>query len=106
MALQPQIIDKAIAAGVTHFYPSEFGSDLSHPTTLKQRYFRDKQITRRHLEKVAAAQTPKVFGYTYIVNSGFAEYAAHPVFGFRREERVFEFWGDTKKVEPFTGVKE
>ncbi len=106
MALQPQIIDAAVSAGVTNFYPSEFGSDLAHPQALKERYFRDKQLTRRHLEKTAEKHKDQGFGYTYIVNGGFAEFAAHPAFGFNREEKRFDFWGDTKKVEPFAGVRE
>ncbi|KAH7305652.1 hypothetical protein BKA65DRAFT_578543 [Rhexocercosporidium sp. MPI-PUGE-AT-0058] len=104
MKLQPQIIDAAIAGGVTHFYPSEFGSDLSHPAAVTQRYFRDKQVTRRHLEHVAKKHD--TFGYTYIMNGGFAEFAAHPAFGFNQAERKFEFWGDTKRVQPFAGVKD
>ncbi|PVH73649.1 NAD(P)-binding protein [Cadophora sp. DSE1049] len=104
MKLQPQIIDAAIAAGVTHFYPSEFGSDLSQPIALKQRYFRDKQTTRRHLEKVAKEHD--TFGYTFVMNGGFAEFAAHPAFGFVKEERKLEFWGRTDRVQPFAGVKD
>ncbi|KAL2075175.1 hypothetical protein VTL71DRAFT_117 [Oculimacula yallundae] len=104
MALQPKIIDSAILGGVTHFYPSEFGSDLAHPVAQTQRYFRDKIITRRHLEEVAKKHD--TFGYTYIMNGGFAEFAAHPAFGFNKEEKKFEFWGDTGMIQPFTGVKD
>ncbi|KAH6723773.1 hypothetical protein DL95DRAFT_522056 [Leptodontidium sp. 2 PMI_412] len=104
MKLQPHIIDAAIAGGVTHFYPSEFGSDLSHPVALTQRYFRDKQATRRHLEQTA--QKHNTFGYTYIMNGGFAEFAAHPAFGFNQAEKKFEFWGDTKIRQPVSGWNE
>lgn len=77
------MIDAAIAGGVPHFYPSESGSDLSHLVALKQRYFRDKQITRRHLEKVAKENDR--FTYTY-------KYATYPISGFDRDERSIEFF--------------
>src|SRR3569833_2246118 len=40
--LQPQIIDTAAAAGVRHFYPSEFGADITVGNNWGQRYNRDK----------------------------------------------------------------
>jgi NmrA-like family len=104
MAHQPAIIDAAVSVGVTNFYPSEFGSDISQGAYLSNRYFRDKQITREHLAKTAADH--KGFGYTLIINGGFAEYAAHPAFGIDPEKGTFEFYGPKEKREPFTGVKE
>jgi len=104
MAQQPAIIDAAVSAGVTNFYPSEFGSDISQGAYRTNRYFRDKHITRDHLAKVAAEH--KGFGYTLIVNGGFAEYAAHPAFGIDPEKGTFEFFGPKEKREPFTGVKD
>lgn len=53
MKLQPEIIDAAISAGVTHFYPSEFGGDIGREPFLHERYFRDKHLTRNHLAKRA-----------------------------------------------------
>jgi len=40
------------------------------------------------------------------MNGGFAEFAAHPAFGFVKEERKLEFWGETNRVQPFAGVRE
>lgn len=51
--LQPQIIDAAIEAGVRHFYPVEWGADLSVGANLRQRYNKDKAVTRSHLAKRA-----------------------------------------------------
>ncbi|SRR6266480_1957550 len=49
--LQPQVIDTAIKAGVRHFYPSEFGGDITAGDNWNQRYYRDKVLTREHLQK-------------------------------------------------------
>jgi hypothetical protein len=104
MAQQPAIIDAAVSAGVTNFYPSEFGSDISQAVYRSNRFFRDKHITREHLVKTAADH--KGFGYTLIICGGFAEYAAHSVFGVDTERGTFEFFGPKEKREPFTGVRE
>jgi hypothetical protein len=104
MKYQPEIIDAAISAGVTNFYPSEFGSDISQGAYLSNRYFRDKQITRKHLAKVA--ENHKGFGYTLMITGSFAEYAANPVFGIDPEEGTFDFFGPKEKKEPFTGILE
>jgi hypothetical protein len=104
MAQQPAIIDAAISAGITHFYPSEFGSDISQAVYRSNRFFRDKHITREHLVKTAEAHGG--FGYTLIIYGGFAEYAAHLVFGVDTEKGTFEFFGPKEKREPFTGVRE
>jgi len=59
---QPLVIDTAISAGVRHFYPSEFGTDLTAPGNWEERYYRDKVLTREHLQK-RATDTPGL-GYT------------------------------------------
>ncbi|RFU25232.1 hypothetical protein B7463_g11094, partial [Scytalidium lignicola] len=104
MALQPAIIDAAVSAGVTHFYPSEFGADIGQGPYLTNRYFRDKHLTRHHLEKTAEEYKNKGFGYTLIITGGFAEFAAHPAFGIYTDEAKFEFFGSETKREPFTAV--
>ncbi|KAL6699496.1 hypothetical protein J3F84DRAFT_404545 [Trichoderma pleuroticola] len=48
MRLQPAMIDAAVAGGVTHFYPSEFGSDTALDALKDFRYFQDKRMTRYH----------------------------------------------------------
>ncbi|KAH6988846.1 hypothetical protein BKA56DRAFT_476827 [Ilyonectria sp. MPI-CAGE-AT-0026] len=102
LTLQPAIIEAAASAGVTHFYPSEFGGDLSQELCLKNPYFRDKLVTRQALEKTA--EKYKGFGYTYIICGAFAEYLTGFTFGFIREESKFEFYGDVEKQMQFTGV--
>jgi len=76
---QPHVIDTAISAGVRHYYPSEFGADLTVPGNWGQRYYRDKVLTREHLQK-RARDTPG-FGYTYFINGRFSEWAILPHFG-------------------------
>jgi hypothetical protein len=42
LRLQPAMIQAAVSAGVTHFYPSEWNSDISQREIYSIRYFRDK----------------------------------------------------------------
>ncbi|KAK7032669.1 NAD(P)-binding protein [Favolaschia claudopus] len=74
MKLQPGMIDAAIAGGVRHFYPTEFGSDLSYGTNGKIRYFRDKIITREHLRD-RAKEFPG-FSYTLVLTGAFTDWTA------------------------------
>ncbi|KAM3072514.1 hypothetical protein ACMFMG_009312 [Clarireedia jacksonii] len=104
MIRQPAIIDAAISGGVTNFYPSEFGCDISQGPYLTNRYYRDKHLTREHLKKVAKDHPQ--FGYTFIITSGFAEFAASPQFGVDVEKGTFEFYGPKNKESPFTGVRD
>ncbi|KAH8651242.1 hypothetical protein BX600DRAFT_387342 [Xylariales sp. PMI_506] len=89
--LQPQIIDAAIEGGVRHFYPSEFGADITKGNNWTQRYYRDKVITREHLEK-RATEVPDL-GWTYIVIGRFTEYATLSYFGFDHENRTATIYG-------------
>ncbi|KAJ6572633.1 hypothetical protein B0H10DRAFT_1964349 [Mycena sp. CBHHK59/15] len=73
MKLQPGIIEAAIAGGVRHFYPSEFGGDISVGDFWQNRYFRDKVVTRDHL--VAKAKEYPDFRYTLVLTGPFTEYA-------------------------------
>ena len=66
LRLQPAMIEMAITAGVQHFYPSEFGFDLSQPGLYTYRYFRSKQDTRDHL--AAKARENPDFRYTLFMN--------------------------------------
>ncbi|KAK7032679.1 NAD(P)-binding protein [Favolaschia claudopus] len=74
MKLQPGIIDAAIAGGVRHFYPTEFGTDLSYGTRGTLRYFRDKIITREHLRD-RAKEFPG-FSYTIVLTGAFTDWTA------------------------------
>jgi hypothetical protein len=105
MKNQPSIIDAAIEAGVTEFYPSEFGNDISQGSYLTNRYFRDKHITRAHLEKAAKAHPG--FNYTLIIVGAFVEYVlTNPQFGFDLEKHTFTMYGPPGKMEPFTATAE
>jgi hypothetical protein len=85
------MIDAAIAAGVTHFYRSEFGVDIDQEPFKGERYFRDKHLTRNHLQK-SAKEVPG-FCFTYIIIGVFGEtFTLTPVFGVGRENKEFTFF--------------
>jgi hypothetical protein len=104
LASQPAIIDAAVAGGVREFYPSEYGADLDVEPYLSARYFRDKQITRKHLQ-MKAKETPG-FGYTYILTGAITEYLATPFFGVDKEKQSFTFYGEPERKAEFTSIKE
>ncbi|KAJ7323281.1 hypothetical protein DFH08DRAFT_887843 [Mycena albidolilacea] len=89
--LQPGIIDAAIAGGVRHFYPSEFGADLSYGKNGKKRYFRDKIATREHLRD-RAREVPG-FAYTLLMTGGFTEFTAHEFGGVDLEKHTITTYG-------------
>ena len=90
---QPTIIDSAITAGVRHFYTSEWGADLSVGSNWAQRYYRDKVLTREHLEKRGkAADTPDL-GWTYILVGRLTEYSITKHFGFDNAQRRADIYG-------------
>ena len=104
MKCQPAIADAAIAAGVTEFYPSEYGSDIGQGEYLTNRYWRDKQITRQHLRNVAKDHPQ--FNYTFLITGGFMDYALHPLFGMDVDKHTFTFYGPPEKQEALTAVDE
>lgn len=104
MKCQPAIIDAAMAAGVTEFYPSEFGSDIGQVDYLTNRYFRDKHITRQHLRNVAKKNPG--FNYTFLITGGFIEFALDPLFGMDIDKHTFAFYGPPEKQESLTAVYE
>jgi hypothetical protein len=86
LRLQPAMIEAAIAAGVRHFYPSEWNSDISQKEIYSLRYFRDKQVVRSHLA-AKAIEHPDL-RYTIFITGIFTEWS------------VLEFYGfDHKKLE-------
>jgi hypothetical protein len=89
---QPGMIDAAVAGGVRHFYPSEYGADLSIPELANVRYFRDKHLTRRHL--VEAAEKVLGFRYTLLLCGSFTEWAISDFFGVDIEKHTVETYGD------------
>jgi hypothetical protein len=78
--LQPELIDCAIAAGVRHFYPSEYGADILVGQNWTQRYYVDKVKTRQHLEQRGKDQ-PEL-GWTYVLFGRLTEWAVLSHFGF------------------------
>jgi hypothetical protein len=88
---QPTIIDAAIAAGVRHFYPSEFGADLLVGQNWTQRYYRDKVLTRQHLEK-RAQDTPDL-GWTYLTIGRLTEWAILDHFGVDNKNHRAQIYG-------------
>ncbi|PNP39720.1 hypothetical protein TGAMA5MH_08391 [Trichoderma gamsii] len=78
MRLQPAMVEAAITAGVRHFYPSEFGSDISQENLRTFRYFRDKRATRDHL--AAKAKEHSDFYYTLMLTGIFTEWTADPFY--------------------------
>ncbi|KAF4630751.1 hypothetical protein G7Y89_g7383 [Cudoniella acicularis] len=85
-AQQVEFIDAAFEGGVRHFYPTEFGADLSHPVSLPEAYFKNKIATRKHLEARVAADPTK--GYTYILVGLFTEvFLAYNALGLSEDRR-------------------
>lgn len=69
---QALLVDAAVAAGVSRFLPSEFGSDLSNEKVAALPSFAYKVTTNKHVEE-AARQHPS-FSYTYVRNGGFLDW--------------------------------
>jgi hypothetical protein len=91
MKLQPGMIEAAIAGGVRHFYPSEFGGDISVGDFWQNRYFRDKVVTRDHL--AAKAKEHPDFRYTLVLTGPFTEYAVSSFNGIDFEKHTVEPYG-------------
>lgn len=101
---QPSQIDAAILAGVRHWYPSEFGADLTVPGNWEERYYRDKVITRNYLKQKAAEV--KGFGYTYVIYGRFTEWAPTPHFGIYPKQGKANIVGTPDMLQSLTPVKE
>jgi hypothetical protein len=89
---QPGMIDAATAGGARHFYPSEYGADLSIPALANVRYFRDKHLARQHLLETAKAVPG--FRYTLLLTGSFTEWAISDFFGVDIEKHTVETYGD------------
>ncbi len=72
MILQPAMVEAAVAAGVQHFYASDWNSDISQKDIYDMRYFRDKQAVRAYLRQKAA--TTPGFQYTLMITGIFTEW--------------------------------
>lgn len=101
---QPAQINAAISAGVRHWYPSEFGADLTIPENWEERYYRDKVITRNYLKKKAAEV--RGFGYTYVIFGRLTEWAPLPHFGIYPKQGKANIVGTPDMLQSLTSVKE
>lgn len=104
MRLQPAMIDAAVAGGVTHFYPSEFGSDTSLDALKDFRYFQDKRTTRCHL--VATAKQNPQFKYTYMLTAPFTDWVIFPFHGVDRVSKTVTAYGSKDLPLDVTSLKE
>jgi hypothetical protein len=91
MILQPAIVEAAVAAGVRHFYASEWNSDIAQREIHSMRYFREKQAVRSYLRQKAA--TTPGFQYTLMVTGIFTEWAVDAFYGFDHENCSVELFG-------------
>ncbi|KAJ7302721.1 hypothetical protein DFH08DRAFT_927703 [Mycena albidolilacea] len=91
MRLQPGMIEAAVAGGVRHFYPSEFGTDFSQAGLWQFRYFRDKVATRDHL--AAKAKEVPDFRYTLMLTGAFTDWAAGEFSGVDVKNHTVEAYG-------------
>ena len=91
MVLQPAMVEAAVAAGVKHWYASEWNSDIAQREIQNMRYFRDKQAVRAYL-RAKAAQTPG-FQYTLMITGIFTEWAVDAFYGFDHEQMTARLYG-------------
>lgn len=91
LRLQPLLIDSAIAAGVRHIYPSEFGADILVGQNWTQRYYVEKVRTRLHLEE-RGKDLPEL-GWTYVLFGRLTEWAVLSHFGFNNRAASAQIYG-------------
>jgi len=89
---------------VRHWYPSEFGADLTVPGNWEERYYRDKVITRNYLKQKAAEK--EGFGFTYVIYGRFTEWAPTPHFGIYPKQGKANIVGSPDMLQSLTPVKE
>jgi len=104
MRLQPAMIEAAIAGGVRHFYPSEYGSDTAQDALANFRYFRDKRVTRDHL--VAKAKEYPDFRFTYIMCGPLTEWILGPYYGVDVKKHTVTTYGSTDQIVSLTALKD
>jgi hypothetical protein len=104
MRLQPAMIEAAISGGVTHFYPSEYGSDVAQEALKDFRYFRDKRVVRNHL--VAAARAHPDFRYTLMITGPFTEWTIDKLYGVYQAEKKVVTYGRPDAPIDVTSIPE
>lgn len=92
LRLQPAMIQAANAAGVTHFYPGEWNSDIDQSEIASMRYFRDKQATRAQCH--ATAQENPNFKYTIFITEIFTEWTACSIAKYTVDSLLIPFKAD------------
>lgn len=92
--IQTEIFEAAFNGGIRHFYPSEYGTDLTAGSNWTQRYYRDKIIVRNALQKMGEQNSD--LGWTYFINGLFAEIAILGVFGVDHRNRTGRIYGSPK----------
>ncbi|OAL21433.1 hypothetical protein AYO20_11370 [Fonsecaea nubica] len=102
--LQPSIINAAIAAGVRHFYPSEYGADITEGQNWTQRYYKHKVQTREHLD--ARAQDTPDLGWTYYVLGRLTEWAVISHFGFDNKNATAKIYGTAEGRQSLIGAED
>lgn len=104
MKSQTEMVDAAIKAGVTHFYASEWNSDISQPEISGMRYFRDKQLVRAHL--ATRAKENLDFKYTLFITGIFTEWSVLEFYGFDHENFRAEIYGRPEARVGVTSIPE
>jgi len=101
---QPEIIDAAIAGGVRHFYPSEWGADIEVGSNKNQQYYRDKVLTRKYLEK--KAEEVDGLGWTLVTIGRFTEWSITKYFGVDNKEHKAEIYGTENGRQSLISITE
>lgn len=102
MILQPAMVEVAVAAGVKHFYASEWNSDIAQPEIQNMRYFRDKQAVRAYLRRKAVEEPG--FQFTLMVTGIFTEWSLDTFYGFDHENLTARLYGRPGKRVGVTSI--
>ncbi|KIW15123.1 hypothetical protein PV08_07910 [Exophiala spinifera] len=100
--MQPTIIDAAIKAGVRHFYPSEYGADLTVGENWTQRYYKYKVETREHLT-LRATQVADLSWTAYVLGR-LTEWSVISHFGFDNKNRKARIYGRSSGRQSLIGA--
>ena len=98
------MIDLSISAGVRHFVPSEWNSDISQDALAQMRYFRDKFVTRDHLR--AKAKEYPDFKYTIFITGIFTEWAVGLFYGVDTVNHQVKTYGHPQALIGVTSIPE
>jgi len=96
------MVEAAVAAGVRHFYASEWNSDIAQREIYDMRYFRDKQAVRSYLRAKAGAMPG--FQYTLMVTAIFTEWAVDGFYGFDHEQNTAHLYGQPDRRVGVTSI--